>query len=180
MNTKQAHKILEQIRLNSLDDFAERVAENLQDNIKEMWYDAYTPEGYDRTYELLNSVGIRQTKAGRQVYIDEDSITNGGRQGGDGWTEHVGVTGERDDSFADMLNDDMQGNPRGGNKRVTLGVSGGGFWEATEDWVEDNIQEEITNLVITELGRNNIHAKATSGNVAYVKGNFQRGIRIKI
>lgn len=181
MNVNQFKDKLEDIRSYALDDFAEQAALKLQQNIQDMWYDEYTPEDYSRTYELLNSVDVKITPAGRQIYINENSIGNGGRQGPGGWTEHVGVTGERVDSFADMISENAQGNPKGGNKRL---ASNGGadtdFFAATEDWVEENLSSEIKALVIKELGRNGIRAKATTGRVANIHGNMQQGIRIKI
>ena len=181
MNTIQFQKKLEEIRATSLDDFAEETADELRNNIQNLWYDAYSPEVYTRTDELLNSVDIKQTPAGRQIYINESTIVSGGRQDGNGWTEHIGVTGERVDDFAGMLAENAQGNPKGGNKRLSsAGGADTNFFEATNDWVDNNLSKRITDMVIHELGRNNIRAKATHGNVANIKGNLQKGIRIKI
>ena len=180
MRFNQFEHKLQEIRSDSLDDFAEKVALKLKENIEDLWYNQYTPEDYDRTYQLLDSVDIKTTKAGRQVYINEDSIPNGDRQGGRGWTEHIGVTGERVDSFADMLSENAIGNPQGKNKRANAGITNTDFWEATNEWVDNNMRDEIMNYVVAELGRNNIRARVTTGKVANVKGNLQSGIRIKI
>lgn len=180
MRTSQLNKKLDEIRSVALDDFAEDVALKLQENIKTMWYDAYTPEDYERTYELLNAVDIKETKAGRQIYINEDSIVNGARQVDGGWTEHIGVNGERVDSFTDMLSENAMGDPLGGNKRLHSSSSDTDFYGETNKWVENNIKKEVLALVIKELGNNNIRAKVTTGKVANIKGNLQSGIRIKI
>lgn len=181
MNTNQFKSKLDNIRSYALDDFAEETAIELKNNIQQLWYDAYDPEDYSRTYELLNSVDIKNTKAGRQIYINEKSISDGGRQDGNGWTEHIGVDGDRVESFADMLADNAVGNPRNGNKRLkTTGNIYTNFFEATNDWVDKNLSKRITDLVISELGKNGIRAKASHGTVANIGGNLQQGVRIKI
>ena len=181
MDANQFKDILDEIRSEALDGFAEKAADELRNNIELMWYDTYEPEDYTRTYELLNSVDIKTTKAGRQIYINEGSISDGGRQDGRGWTEHIGVTGERVDSFADMISENAQGNPKGGNKRIaSAGTIDTDFFEATNEWIERNLKQEVTDLVIRDLKRYGIRSKVTFGRVANVKGNIQQGIRIKI
>ena len=71
MKFNQFEHKLHEIRGDALDDFAEQVALKLRENIEELWYNQYTPEDYERTYELINSIDIKTTKAGRQVYIKE-------------------------------------------------------------------------------------------------------------
>lgn len=180
MNTNEFKSKLEDIRSYALDEFAEEVAIELRDNIQSMWYDVYTPENYDRTYELLNSVDIKETKAGRQVYINESTMVNAHNKGE--WSSHIGVTGERVDSFSDMISENAQGNPKGGNKRLNVVDNSvdTDFYEATNDWVEKNIAPRVKELVVKELGKNGIKAKVSTGYVANIKGNLQQGIRIKI
>ena len=181
MEVNQFTELLNEVRTEALDGFAEKTADELRNNIKEMWYDIYDPEDYVRTNELLNSVDVKITKAGRQVYVNEESISNGERQGQGGWTEHVGVAGERVDSFADMISENAQGNPKNGNRRISaVGGADTDFFEATNEWVERNLKPEVTELVIRDLKRYGIKSKVTTGSVANIKGNLQKGIRIKI
>lgn len=181
MDVNQFTELLNEVRSDALDEFAEKTANELKNNIKEMWYDIYEPEEYARTFELLNSVDVKSTKAGRQVYINEASISNGERQGRSGWTEHIGVTGERVDSFADMISENAQGNPKNGNRRISaVGTADTDFFEATNEWVEKNLKQEVTELVVRDLKRYGIRSKVTTGSVANIKGNLQKGIRIKI
>lgn len=63
----------------------------------ELWYYAYSPSDYTRTYELLNSIEGKVRKNGKgnysiEVFFDDSKINS--QITNKGWNSHAGFTGD--------------------------------------------------------------------------------------
>jgi hypothetical protein len=96
-NQQQLTLIINQILQDILEQIAFETGKELQQYVQREWYEAHSPEMYQRTYDLLNSivnskVEQKGSKFEVSVYFDRASITPNFLGGGK-WNEHMGFDG---------------------------------------------------------------------------------------
>jgi hypothetical protein len=97
-NWGQLKSYIENILKQCLEKIALETAKELQKHVQTDWYEAHSPQFYDRTYQLLNSItnsNIEQkgNKFIVSVYFDHTMITPNFLDN-DGFNEHMGFDGE--------------------------------------------------------------------------------------
>jgi hypothetical protein len=88
---------IERILKQCLEEIALQTAKELQKHVQTEWYEAHSPQFYDRTYQLLNSItnsNIEQkgNKFIVSIYFDHTMITPN-FLGNNGFNEHMGFDG---------------------------------------------------------------------------------------
>jgi hypothetical protein len=88
---------VERILKDCLEEIAFETAKELQRRVQTDWYEAHSPQFYDRTYQLLNSIinsKVEQKGNKFEVTIGFDhSIITPNFLGGNGFNEHMGFDG---------------------------------------------------------------------------------------
>jgi len=75
-------KLYNQIMEKAMPTIAQKISETLKNYVKTNWYMSHTPQFYERTYDVLNSITVgKLTKKGKNqwdilIYFDKDKITS--------------------------------------------------------------------------------------------------------
>lgn len=149
-NEKQLRLLLEKTEKEIADRIAKDTKAKLRENTRLKWYDTYSPESYDRTYNLLNSITI------------EDGVSNGGEvktvgfdtqyiipsYNEEGFNAHASMndTPFDDEGFIDVIENGANG---GLSVRQDEGAH---MIEATEEWLDKHINSEIRKELEKRLG----------------------------
>lgn len=142
-------ELLEEAGKGALRSVAQQFANQLQNNILDLLYKAYTPTSYKRTYDLVRAVTIDKTKyiyGGKQmqstVYIDWKKLSIGKRRTGE-WGTHVSVTNE---DFRKSLIDVLESGSNGG----LFKHDGRHFIQETMLWLEINQAAVVSGVTVAD------------------------------
>jgi hypothetical protein len=123
-----------------LDEIALETGKELQKQVQAEWYEAYSPQFYSRTYQLLNSITntkVESSGSGYRivVYFDTASITPNFLANG-GFNEHMGFNGA---PFVSRLIDVVEN----GNNSPVFSRSGIHMLEDTATWLTGNLPKIV-------------------------------------
>ena len=117
-------------------DICEAVKEKLQDNLNKFWYSNYSPQSYQRTWELFDSItGIirRDSRCNYTICIYFDSDKIHAVENDNGWNFHMGFNSEAfTESLVSSIEHGMKGsffNPRRGEAAHMI--------EFTQKWANE-------------------------------------------
>lgn len=130
-------KVLEQETERAVKYAGETIKQVLIDSTKRMWYSEHSPEQYQRTYDILNSISLDAVKTGKggytaTVYFDEDKIR---MQAADGWNQHMSVDGSTSYGGRPIASWVVEWVSFGQNSSI-FSYEGGGHIQATQEFAK--------------------------------------------
>lgn len=149
---KEVEKMLRKNIEGVLKDIGEDTCEKLRVYTKQYWYDRYTPEDYERTYSLLNSISYEIDGMHVHIYYDFDSWEFS-KDRADAWGQHVGFDYQ---DFTEGLIEFVENgkfysgrlgshsNPRIGDKSLAI--------EKTQRWLDKYLNQQIRKRLERDLG----------------------------